>query len=149
MTNLKKRVAYLQGLAEGMDIDDGSKEGRILAGIIDVLGEMAEQIEDIEAAQSDLEDYVESIDEDLYNLEGDMHGADIEEYMEVECPNCGQIVCFDAGIVDDEDLIEVTCPNCDEVVYVNDEEILDDTEDVVLEAGNDNRMVSSKDTEDI
>lgn len=149
MTNLKKRVAYLQGLAEGMDIDDGSKEGRILAGIIDVLGEMAEQIEDIEAAQSDLEDYVESIDEDLYNLEGDVHGADIEEYMEVECPNCGQIVCFDAGIVDDEDLIEVTCPNCDEVVYVNDEEILDDTEDVVLEAGNDNRMVSSKDTEDI
>ncbi|ADG82579.1 CD1247 N-terminal domain-containing protein [Thermincola potens] len=149
MTNLKKRVAYLQGLAEGMDIDDGSKEGRILAGIIDVLGEMAEQIEDIEAAQSDLEDYVESIDEDLYNLEGDMHGADIEEYMEVECPNCGQIVCFDAGIVDDEDLIEVTCPNCDEVVYVNDEEILDDTEDVVLEAGNDNRMVSSKDTDDI
>lgn len=149
MTNLKKRVAYLQGLAEGMDIDDGSKEGRILAGIIDVLGEMAEQIEDIEAAQSDLEDYVESIDEDLYNLEGDMHGADIEEYMEVECPNCGQIVCFDAGIVDDEDLIEVTCPNCDEVVYVNDEEFLDDTEDVVLEAGNDNRMVSSKDTEDI
>ncbi|KNZ70706.1 hypothetical protein Tfer_0384 [Thermincola ferriacetica] len=149
MTNLKKRVAYLQGLAEGMDIDDGSKEGRILAGIIDVLGEMAEQIEDIEAAQSDLEDYVESIDEDLYNLEGDVHGADIEEYMEVECPNCGQIVCFDAGIVDDEDLIEVTCPNCDEVVYVNDEEILDDTEDAVLEAGNDNRMVSSKDTEDI
>jgi len=38
-------------------------------------------------------------------------------------------VCFDAEIVNDEDLIEVTCPNCDEVVYVNDQDILNGTND--------------------
>lgn len=125
MKNLKEKISYLQGLAEGLRIEEGSKEGRVLSGIIDVLEDMADQIEDIEEAHTDLEEYVESIDEDLYELEGDVLGDDLdeEEFVEVECPKCHEVVCFDAEIMEDEDLIEVTCPNCDEVVYVNDEEL--------------------------
>lgn len=131
MKNLKEKISYLQGLAEGLRIEEGTKEGRVLSGIIDVLEDMADQIEDIEEAHIDLEEYVESIDEDLYELEGDVFGDDLddEEYAEVECPNCHEVVCFDAGIMDDEDLIEVTCPNCDEVVYVNDDELPEDITD--------------------
>ncbi|MFZ5640426.1 MAG: CD1247 N-terminal domain-containing protein [Bacillota bacterium] len=126
MKNLKEKISYLQGLAEGLRIEEGSKEGRVLSGIIDVLEDMAEQIEDIEEAHTDLEEYVESIDEDLYELEGDVLGDDFdddEDFVEVECPKCKEIVCFESDILEDEDLIEVTCPNCDEVVYVNDEEL--------------------------
>jgi len=139
MKNIKERIAYLQGLAQGLEIED-SKEGKVLSGIIDVLEEMAEQIDDIEVAQSDLEEYVESIDEDLYDLEGEFIGNDIddEDMVEVECPNCQEIVCFESDIVDDEDLIEVTCPNCDEVVYVNDQDILNGTND-------DETLVNKKD----
>jgi len=134
LKNLKEKISYLQGLAEGLNIEDASKEGRVLSGIIDVLEDMAEQIEDIEEAHIDLEDYVESIDEDLYELEGDVFGDDADDdLVEVECPNCQETVCFEAEIMDDEDLIEVTCPNCDEVVYVNDEEIEDITDDGVVE----------------
>ncbi|PKM81290.1 MAG: AraC family transcriptional regulator [Firmicutes bacterium HGW-Firmicutes-14] len=130
MKHLKEKVAYLQGLAQGLDIGDATKEGKVLSEIINVLGEMAGQIEDIETAQNDLEDYVESIDEDLYDLEDDLLGdLDEEDLIEIECPNCREIVCFEADIVDDEDLIEVTCPNCDEVVYINDQDILNGTND--------------------
>ena len=131
MKDVKGKIAYLQGLSQGLEIDTSSKEGRVLTGIIDILEQMADQLEDIEVAHGDLEEYVESIDEDLYDLEGDLFGEDEldDDMVEVECPNCREIVCFESDIVDDEDLIEVTCPNCDEVVYVNDQDILNGTND--------------------
>ena len=133
MKNIKEKIAYLQGLSAGLDINDSTKEGKVLNGIIEVLEEMADQLEDIDIAQGDLEEYVESIDEDLYELEEDIFDddeLDMEEMTEVQCPNCKETVCFESDIVDDEDLIEVTCPNCDEVVYVNDQDILNSTNDV-------------------
>lgn len=131
MKNIREKISYLQGLAQGLDIQESSKEGRVLNGIIDILGDMAEQLEDIEDSQTDLEEYVETIDEDLYELEDEFFGEEIddEDMVEVKCPNCKEIVCFEADIVDDEDLIEVTCPNCDEVVYVNDQDLLSNTID--------------------
>ncbi len=131
MKNIKEKISYLQGLAQGLDIEESSKEGKVLSGIINILEDMAEQMEDIGDAQSDLEEYVETIDEDLYDLEDEFFGDEIddEEMIEVKCPNCKEIVCFEADIVEDEDLIEVTCPNCDEVVYVNDQDILNGTND--------------------
>ncbi len=128
MKNTKEKIAYLQGLSKGLDVNESSREGKVLSGIISILDDLAEQIEDIEIAHEDLEDYVESIDEDLYDLEGDLYGdEDVidEDMVEVVCPNCDETVCFEADIVDDEDLIEVTCPNCDEVVYVNDQDLIE------------------------
>lgn len=123
MSDLKARVAYLQGLSDGLEIRADSKEGKLLQGIIDVLGDFAETVEGLKQGQENLEDYIESIDEDLYHLEegysdGD-HCREEDEYIEVTCPACNEIVCFDAEIVDDDDIIEVTCPNCDAVVFVS------------------------------
>ncbi|MDK2887554.1 MAG: hypothetical protein PWP72_432 [Thermoanaerobacter sp.] len=124
MEDLKARVAYLQGLSAGMDLEKESKEGRLLSSIIDVLGDFANSFDELQEAQEQLEDYLESIDEDLYSLEDEVYedrpDRHDDDYMEVECPRCGEIVCFDRDILDDEDVIEVTCPNCDEVVFVND-----------------------------
>ncbi|MBE3588581.1 MAG: AraC family transcriptional regulator [Thermoanaerobacteraceae bacterium] len=136
MEDLKSRVAYLQGLSAGMNLEPDSKEGRLLSGIIDVLGEFANSFGRLEEAQEQLEDYVESIDEDLYSLEDEVYDGgvqDDEEYMEVECPRCGEIVCFDPEIVEDDDVIEVTCPNCDEVVFVNDDTYASADEPELLE----------------
>ena len=134
MKNIREKISYLQGLAQGLDIQESTKEGKVFSGIIEILGEMAGQLEDIEDAQSDLEEYVETIDEDLYELEDEFFDEEIDEdeMVEVECPNCKEIVCFESDIVDDEDLIEVTCPNCDEVVYVNDQELLTNAIDADL-----------------
>ncbi|MCL6479445.1 MAG: AraC family transcriptional regulator [Peptococcaceae bacterium] len=128
MKDLKARVAYLQGLSTGMDISSESKEGRVLNGIIEVLDEFAQSFRELEEAQGQLEDYLESLDEDLFQLEKDIYkdsaedpAADDRDYLEVECPRCGEAVCFDSDVLDDEDAVEVTCPNCDEVVFINDD----------------------------
>lgn len=126
MSDLKARVAYLQGLSDGLEISADSKEGKLLQGIIDVLDDFAEAVEGLKLGQENLEEYIESIDDDLYRLEEEHHDEDHDreedEYIEVTCPECGEVVCFDAEIVDDDDIVEVTCPNCDAVVFVNDDE---------------------------
>lgn len=126
MRDLKARVAYLQGLSAGMNIETESKEGRILSNVIEVLDDFATTIKEMEEAHDQLENYLESIDEDLFHLEEDVYNDEAEaaeegEYLEVDCPRCGEVVCFESDVLEDEDTIEVTCPNCDEVVFVNDD----------------------------
>lgn len=128
MKDLKAKVAYLQGLSAGLDLNAQSKEGKLLSGIIEVLDEFADSVENLEEAQEQMEDYLESLDEDLYHLEDEIyedgavdHAGCGEEYVEVDCPRCGETVCFDSDILEEDDIVEVTCPNCDEVVFVNDD----------------------------
>lgn len=147
MQNLKARVAYLQGLSRGMNLDGNTNEGKLLAGIIDVLEDFANSFDRLEEAQEQMEDYLESIDEDLYQLEdtvydGTFQEMNPEDYLEVECPNCGETVCFEAGILEDDDVVEVTCPNCDEVVFVNDEgyQSADEPEQLEFKSGAENNV---------
>ncbi len=35
-----EKIAYIKGLAEGLSIDDNTKEGKILNAIIDLLGDI-------------------------------------------------------------------------------------------------------------
>jgi hypothetical protein len=62
-------VSYLQGLAQGLNASPQSVEGKLLVVIIDILGDMAEEIRNSQMAQADLETYVENMDEDLADLE--------------------------------------------------------------------------------
>lgn len=138
MGELKSKVAYLQGMSAGMNLDPNSRENQLLQGIIGVLDDFANFFGELEKAHDHLEDYVESVDEDLSLLEdqfyeerdGTSNGAD---YIEVECPGCGEVVCFDPGVLEDDDVIEITCPNCDEVVFINDEDFQSADEPEMLE----------------
>jgi ssDNA-binding Zn-finger/Zn-ribbon topoisomerase 1 len=138
--DLHSKISYLQGLAEGLNLDTTSKEGRILSNILDILDDMAAGIKELQDAQLELEDYVESIDEDLNALEDDFYDefddedSDYEnddiEYMEVECPNCHDIVYFETDLLDNEDeIFEISCPNCDEVVFKTDYDIEESEQD--------------------
>ena len=130
MKGLKERVAYLEGLAEGMDLGK-SKEGKLISEFLGVLEDMVDYIDAVAESQEDLESYVESMDSDLSDLEDDFYGEeeDEDDFVEVTCPNCGEEVCFDSDILYDEDLIEVTCPACGAVVFVNGDEDADDLDD--------------------
>lgn len=45
--SMMESVSYLKGLAEGLGIDDSTKEGKLLSAIVDVLDDMAAEIADI------------------------------------------------------------------------------------------------------
>ena len=68
---ISEKVAYLKGLAEGLALDTDTKEGKLIAAIIDVLDDMAEKFVDLEDDLCDVEDG------------------------EVVCPNCGTKLEFD------------------------------------------------------
>ncbi|SMB94790.1 hypothetical protein SAMN00017405_0274 [Desulfonispora thiosulfatigenes DSM 11270] len=126
MTDLQSSISYLRGLADGMDLSENSKEGKIIMGILKVLEDMSDSILDIEDSQDDLEHYIETIDEDLNDLEVDYYGDEDcdcgcecdDDYLEVECPICHDSVCIDSNILDDDSKIsDLSCPNCDESIF--------------------------------
>lgn len=79
MDYLFQKVSYLQGLADGLEVDESTNEGKLLVQIIDVLGDFAEVLDEVIEDQVDLEDYVNFIDEDLADLEEEIYDLD-EDY---------------------------------------------------------------------
>ncbi|HOQ09065.1 MAG TPA: AraC family transcriptional regulator [Syntrophomonadaceae bacterium] len=118
MRDITEKVSYLQGLSEGLNISEGSPQGKIISGILSVLEELSDAVVNLQWEMDEFREYVESIDDDLFDLEESIY--DDEDLIEVECQHCGEELVFDADILEDDDVIEVICPNCNEVVYVND-----------------------------
>ncbi len=78
MENLSRRVGYLKGLMEGLEIDGNSANGKLMAGIVELLSDLTDRVEAMDELLDDLNDYVESIDDDLAELEGER--ADDDDY---------------------------------------------------------------------
>lgn len=79
MDYLFQKVSYLQGLADGLEIDEKTSEGKLLLQIVDVLADFAEVLDEVIEDQLDLEDYLNFIDEDLADLEEEIYDYD-EDY---------------------------------------------------------------------
>ena len=142
MSRLTDRISYLQGLAEGMKLNPEKDSHRLIIGILEVLGEVGESFEALAASHGELSDYVESIDEDLADLEADLYDDEDEDVaeeddepfestIEYECPHCGAMINIDPDDVDfDEDTL---CPECGKDLFPElpegAEEEKDETED--------------------
>jgi len=111
-----EKTAYLKGLAEGLEIDYSTKEGKLLKAIIDALDDIAVAVVDIENSCNEVRSYVEQVDDDLGELENDFYGDDYDDDEEdadyaVECPSCEETIYMDEDTAD-SGLIK--CPNCGE-----------------------------------
>lgn len=82
MENLGKKIGFLKGLMEGMSFDTDSANGKLMSGIVDLLGDLSDRVEAIDEMLEDLNDYVESIDEDLTELESDRDDEDMEDFFD-------------------------------------------------------------------
>lgn len=116
MSNLSDRVAFIQGLAEGMNIKDDTNEGKLLLKMLDVLGEMAGEIKRLSDAQEEMSEYVESIDDDLADIEETLYGDEDEDGC--DCAHChgGDDDDDDDEDEDDDGMVEYTCPSCGHVM---------------------------------
>ena len=113
-----EKISYIKGLAEGLKLDESTKEGKILTAIIDLLEDITDEICDIEDACDDMSDQIDAVDEDLSTVEDIIYGDDDDcdcdcdcddELYEVECPACNDVIYLDEDMLEDEG---IDCPNC-------------------------------------
>ena len=112
---ISEKVAYLKGLAEGLDLDTTkSKEGKLISVMIGIMEELAMSVEDLEENALNLGEEIDVLSDDLADVEevvfDEDDGMDCgDDWFEVECPTCGADI-----VVDDEALAEgeVECPSC-------------------------------------
>ncbi|MGI6013991.1 MAG: CD1247 N-terminal domain-containing protein [Oscillospiraceae bacterium] len=153
-----EKVAYLKGLAEGMAFDPESKKGRMFSGILDVLSDIAADLEDLEDNNLDVWEEIDAINEDLDIIEDDFYGDDEDDdedpcmlcegcedyeeseddedpvFYEVECPACENTITIDEDVLE---LGSIECPNCgskldfdlDSIEDIEDEEEEEDAEE--------------------
>ena len=113
MSFISEKVAYLDGLSDGLEIDK-DPNGKLIKGIIEALGAIAEQLEEQDETMDDLSDCVD----DLYDiLDEDDDEFDEDDFVEVVCPHCSETVYFDEDMIDSED--GLICPNCNEAIELD------------------------------
>ena len=137
---ISEKSAYLKGLMDGLKLNTESDEGKMIAAIVDLLGDMAKRITDIEETTIAISDELDEIEEDLdaiedfildeeddYEDDEDLwdeedEDEDYEEgfdfgdeettIYEVQCV-CGEVINFDEETLEEGSII---CPNCGETL---------------------------------
>ena len=135
---INEKSAYLKGLMDGLKISEETNEGKMIAAIVDLLGDITKKVTDIEATTIAISDELDEIEEDLDAIEDyildeeededfedeefdfDDEDEDYEEgfdfgdedstIYEVECA-CGNIINFDEETLEAGSII---CDNCGE-----------------------------------
>ena len=118
---INKKVSYLKGLAEGLDISASTNEGKLLLAIIETLDDIAAVVSDNCDALNDifeeLEDLSVVVDEMTEGEVLDYDGSEFETgedgvfRYDLKCPNCeGEL---DIGI-DEIRQGHMVCPTCNQ-----------------------------------
>ncbi len=131
MMTITEKIANLKGYLEGVKLDESKQETKIIEKIVDILEDMALEIEEMEESVDTLNDYAEELDEDLGDVEDYLFGEDDEcdccdddcdcdccdeGFLEIDCPKCGETICID----EDYDEDEIICPACNEKIEIDD-----------------------------
>ena len=139
---ISEKSAYLKGLMDGLNLDTEKAEGKMISAIVDLLGDVAKRLTDVEEttiAISDeldeieedldaIEDYIldeedeEDYDDDDFDYEDDLDDEDEEEgfdfgdekttVYEVKCA-CGNIIDFDEETLEEGSIV---CDKCGELL---------------------------------
>ncbi len=128
---LSNKAAYLQGLVDGLGVDESTKEGKIIKAMSALLAEMAEALEGMDEDLSRAYDQINDLSDELEDLEADLYedeDDDEDEGDEDEDEDDDEDDEEDADDANDDDIAsepfyEVACPNCGETVYVSEDDL--------------------------
>ena len=139
---ISEKSAYLKGLMDGLKLNTESDEGKMIAAIVDLLGDLTKKVTDIEDTTIAISDELDEIEEDLdaiedfimdeddddeyydddddfdfededdFEDEGFEYGDEDTTIYEVECA-CGNIIDFDEETLEAGSMI---CPECGETL---------------------------------
>ena len=141
---ISEKSAYLKGLMDGLNLNTESDEGKMIAAIVDLLGDVTKKltaVEDTTIAISDeldeieedldaIEDFIMDDEDDYDDYEDDDYDYDFDddedEYDDEgfdfgdEDSTIYEVECACGEIIDfDEETLEkgsMTCPNCGETL---------------------------------
>ena len=152
---ISEKSAYLKGLMDGLKLDTETNEGKMIAAIVDLLGDVTRRLSDVEETTIAISDELDEIEEDLDAIEDyildeddddddddedddddiyDFSDDDDEEFDEgfdFGDPETTiyEVECACGNIIDfDEETLEegsIVCPNCGETLEFS----LEDDED--------------------
>ncbi len=139
-----EKAAYLKGLMDGLNLDTEKAEGKMIAGIVDLLGDVTKRLHDVEETtiaisdeldeieedldaiedyildeEDDYDDFDEDFDDEDYDEEGFDFGDEDTTIYEAECA-CGNIVCFDEETLEAGSIV---CENCGELLEFTFEDV--------------------------
>ena len=138
---ISEKSAYLKGLMDGLNLDTEAAEGKMIAAIVDLLGDVTKKLTAVEDTTIAISDELDEIEEDLDAIEDFLMDEEDEEYedddydfddededdydeegfdfgdedstiYEVECA-CGEVINFDEETLEAGSMI---CPNCGETL---------------------------------
>ena len=137
---LSEKSAYLKGLMEGMKLSTETDEGKMIAAIVELLGDVtktlgdvqettiaiSDELDEIEDDLDAIEDFIMSMDEDEYDeFEDDDEDYDFDDLeegfdfgdeettiYEVTCA-CGEVIAFDEETLEEGSIV---CENCGETL---------------------------------
>jgi len=66
---ISEKSAYLKGLMDGLNLDTEKVEGKLIAAIVDLLGDVTKKVTDIEDTTIAISDELDEIEEDLDAIE--------------------------------------------------------------------------------
>ena len=81
---LNEKSAYLKGLMEGMKLDTKSNEGKLLAALVDLVGDVTKKVTDIEDTTIAISDELDEIEEDLDAIEDFIMDEDDDDEWELD-----------------------------------------------------------------
>ena len=146
MMSLTEKLAYIQGLCEGLALDETTKEGKVLLAIVDLLDDLTDTVSQLDSDVDQIFDEIDAIDEDLTDVEDALLYDDEDEEDDDCC--CGghghhhhgdhECKCGHHHHDDEEDeewededltdlydeenpLYEITCPKCGEIVCMDED----------------------------
>ena len=148
---ISEKSAYLKGLMDGLNLNTETAEGKMIAAMVELLGDLTRKVTDIEDTTIAISDELDEIEEDLdaiedfimdeeddYDEDDDDYGFDDEDedyedegfdfgdeettIYEAECA-CGYIVDFDEQTLEEGSIV---CPNCGETLEFTFEDVEDE-----------------------
>ena len=137
---ISEKVAYLKGLMEGMNLSADSNEGKLFRAIVNVLDEIALEVEDLTDEVMELGDGLDVISDDLGDVEEIIYDEDDDDYEELDededdeeeecyattCPECEEEIFFDDSVLEDG---KVECPNCGATLEFDPADLVEDEEE--------------------
>ncbi len=123
---LSEKSAYLKGLMDGLNLNKETPEGKMIAGIVDLLHDVTSTISDLEENAIAVSDELDEIEEDLDAIEEFlMEDDEDEDYEEEDDEDYDFVDDDDEDFEYDEEVIyDVTCPTCGEELHLDEDTIL-------------------------